>query len=317
MLHALGTYSHLCASTVAEKALGRPLKRWRGLVRGRGGEAVGAVDVEPDVVAAYVGQGVDVVDRAGQRRACGGDDRDRGDAVSFVVLDRFRACGDVHASVAVDRNRADVPAADTEDLGGAADRVVRLGRAVERHLAAARAFVADARHGALARCGERGQVGDRSAGCQQPAGIVVEADELPDPPDRLRFEQVGGAGAVRDVDVVRGHQRVGQHADLETRGTDVSEPPRAGLGERAVEHVGGLVERRVGVRWRGREGAGQQLVRVLVRERLARTRVVEAPPRFVDQLGGVLEHVLAIGKLEGRSFGGRRRVARGCHRAPA
>ena len=119
--------------------------------------------------------------------------------------------------------------------------------------------------------------------------------------DRLLLEQVGGAGAVRDVDVVRGHQRVGEDADLEARGPDVREPPRAGLRERAVEHVGGCVERAVRVSRCFREWATQQLARARVRERLARPGVVEAPPRFGDQLGGVLEDAVAVGEGEGRS----------------
>ena len=59
----------------------------------------------------------------------------------------------------------------------------------------------------------------------------------------------------------------------------------------------------VRVRRRCRERAAQQLAGVLVGERLARSGVVEAPPRVGDQLGGVLENVLAVGKREGRALG--------------
>ena len=38
-------------------------------------------------------------------------------------------------------------------------------------------------------------------------------------------------------------------------------------------------------------------------ERLAGSRMVEAPPGLVDQLGGVLEHVFAIGEREGGALG--------------
>ncbi len=214
-----------------------------GAVRRRGGQAIRAVDMEPDLVAADLGEAGDVVDRARERRAGGGDHGYRGHAVSLVVVDRFGAGGDVHPSVFVDRDRANVAPADPEHLGGAAHRVVRFGRAVQRHLPVAGALVTDAGQRPFARRGERSQVRDRAARRQQPARVLVEADELPDPADRLRLEQVGRAGAVSDVDVVGGHQRVGQHADLEPRGPDIREPPRPGLRQRAVEHVGSGVER--------------------------------------------------------------------------
>ena len=262
--------------------------------------------MEPDLVAADVGQGFDVVDRAGQCRAGGGDNRDRGHPVLAISCDRLRARLYVHPSVLVDRDRADVPPADAEDLGGAAHRVMRLRGAIQRHLAVARAVVADARERALAGRGQRGQVGDGAAGREQAACVVVEADELADPPDRLRLEQVGGAGAVRDVDVMRGHQCVGEDADLEARGADVREPSWARLGERAVEDVGGCVQRFVGVGRCARERATQQLAGAVVGERLARPGVIEALPGLGDQFGGMLEHALAVGKREGRALGLRR-----------
>ncbi len=231
-----------------------------------------------------------------------------------VLGDRLGARVDVHAPAGVDRDRADLTAADAEHLGGAAHGVVRLRGAVQRHPARAGALVADARERPFAGRGERGQVRDRPARREQPAGVVVEADELADPADRLRLEQIGGAGAVRDVDVVRGHQRVGEHPDLESRGTDIGEPPRPRLRERPVENVGGGVERFPRVGRRGGQRAAEQLVGVLVGERLARTGMVEAPPRLGDQLGGVLEHLIAVGQWEGWSLL-RQGIARGCHRS--
>ena len=49
MLQAFGTYSHLWASTVAESARSSPAKRCAGERRRRGGQPVGAVDVQPHV----------------------------------------------------------------------------------------------------------------------------------------------------------------------------------------------------------------------------------------------------------------------------
>ena len=107
---------------------------------------------------------------------------------------------------------------------------------------------------------------------------------------------------------MRGHQRVAEDADLEARAADAGEQARARLRERAVEHVGGGVERAAGPT--ARSGSGRlssSRVRV-VGQRLAGRGLVEGPPGLEDQLGGVLEHVLAVGQREGGPLG-RGRIA--------
>ena len=106
-----------------------------------GRDAVGPVDVEPDAaLLADVGERPDRVDRAGQRRAGGGDDGDGRDTRRAVCLDR-----------GVDRVRAEPPrvvhlqgahvvGADPEELRRSDDGVVRLLRAVERRSGARHAL---------------------------------------------------------------------------------------------------------------------------------------------------------------------------------
>ena len=247
------------------------LEEMAGAVRGRGREAVGAVDVEPDVVAADVGEALDIVDRAGQRRPRGGDDRHRGHAVLSVLLDRVRARGHVHPSVgrrSGSRGRSGRRCRAPRRRGGPSSAPPPSSRAPS----CGRRRRRGGRPGAPARAPRSSAV--RFAivppAASNPLAFVVEPHELPDPADRLRLEQVGGAGAVGDVDVVGGHQRVAEDADLEPRGADVGEPAGARLRERAVEHVGGCVQRLARVRRRGRERAAEQRASVVVGERLAR-----------------------------------------------
>ena len=88
---ALGRYSHLCASSVTESARSSPANSVPGRRRRRGRQAVGAVDVEPHTrVGAHVGQRVDRVDGARQRRARSRDDGDRDAPRRAVGRDRAR-----------------------------------------------------------------------------------------------------------------------------------------------------------------------------------------------------------------------------------
>ena len=214
----------------------------------RGRQPVGAVDVQPHVARrADVGR----APRGRRRRrsascpavattATGTTPARRSASIAAAQAPR------IHAAVGVDAGSTrTLRAADPEHLGGAVDRVVRLGRAVEGEPAAG-----EPRRGATpGTARSRAAVSAVRLEIVPPAAISAvrsggEADEVADPADGLALERRRGAGADRDVDVVRGHQRVAEHADLEARAADPGEEARPRLGQRDVEHRGGGVERR-------------------------------------------------------------------------
>jgi hypothetical protein len=188
--------------------------------------------------------------------------------------------------------------ADAEHLGGAAHGVVRLGRAVQREPPARGPLVAHARQRPLARGGQRGQVRERAAGRHQPVGVGAEADEVTDPADGLALQRRRGAGTQRDVDVVGGHQRVPEHADLQPGAADPREEAGAGLRQRRVEHPGGVVERDGGVERLLRQRLAQQCEIALGGLGVLGTRAVERSPGVEDQPRRVFEHRLAVAQRQ-------------------
>ena len=206
-------------------------------------EAVGAVDVEPDVpLGADVGERIDRVDGTGQRRAGRRDDRDRDDAGGEVGVDGRGDGLRAQAAPLVDRERAHLVRADPEQLGGADDRVVHLRGAVEGEAGAREALVARAGERTLPRGRQRGQVRGRAA-ARERARLAREADELARPADGLHLDLGGGARPDGEVDVVAGGERVGDHPDLEPRRADEGEVARPRLRDALVERP-----RRVGDR---------------------------------------------------------------------
>ena len=133
-------------------------------------------------------------------------------------------------------------APDAEQLGRPPDRLVHVGRGVERARAAREAAVARAGQRPLARRGQRRHVRDGAA-ARERAGRDGIAERLAEPLERLALHEVGRARDDREVDVVAGRQRVAEHRDLEPGRRHEREVARPGLSDRVVEHHGRLVER--------------------------------------------------------------------------
>ena len=256
-------------------------------------QAVGTVDVQPDPpLPADVGERVDRVDGAGERRAGGGDDRHRHDARREVGVDRPCDRLGPKAAALVDREPANVVRPDPEQLGRADDGVVHLLGAVDRERAAGDAGLARAGKRAFAGCGERGEVRNRPA-TRERARLRRIADELARPAHRLQLDLRGGAGPDGEVGVVAGGERIGDHADLEARRADESEVARPRLGDALVERLG-----RVGDGGFGRRAArGKRLLQKRrqrsVDRRLPDAKAVEAPPGFPDHGRCAGERLLA------------------------
>ncbi len=192
-------------------------------------------------------------------------------------------------SMAIDRTAV---GPESEHLGRAHDRVVRLRRAVDRRRRPEDAAGARAGQHAFARGCQRREVRQHASARTGAAG-AREADELAHPAQRLALDVARRLGADREVDVVAGGEQVADHADLQSRAADEAEPARAGLGEALVEHPRRVLEHVVGGRGALREARGEQRARLVVDRRLAVACVVEARPRLGDQPAGVGEDIAA------------------------
>ena len=187
--------------------------------------------MQPDTTRlADICDGTDGIDSAGERGAGRGHHRNGGDAGGDVGIDVPGEVGWIHAPARVDRNIADVVAADTKQLGRSGHGVVRFSRAVHGRAAVEHPRRPTSRQGTFA-CGRKcGDVADRAAaGEGTPCGW--KAQEGREPVDRLTLELRSAACIECEVDVVRVGQQVGQCAHLEAARPDVGEVARARLGQ--------------------------------------------------------------------------------------
>ena len=242
-----------------------------------------------------VGDRVDRVDRAGQRRPRGRDDGDGDHAGGAVARERVGERGRVHPARAVERDPAHGARAQPARLDRAHDRVVRLVGAVDGGAAAADAVVARAGQRALARGEQRGEVRRHAAARERALG-EREADELGDPAQRLLLDAVRAAGRRGEVRVVGGGERGGEHAHLQAARADVGEEQRARGGDARVEHPRGVGQRGLGVARRVGQRGGEPLGERGVQARLGRARRVERRPRVGDHARERAEHGLAVGE---------------------
>ena len=277
--------------------------------RRRRGDTVCTVDVEPHApLRAYLGDLVDRVDGAGQRRARRRDDRHGRHARAAIRVDCVRDGRGPQPAAAVDRKRSHPVGADPEQLGRADDRVVRLLRAVERGVRARHPLAARTRKSPLPRRRQRGHVRDRPA-AGEGAGRRRVADELAHPAHRLVLDLRGRAGPHREIDVEARRQEVAEDADLETRRAHEREEARPGLGDRLVEQLRRVVERGEDARPLLGERRTQEGVEAAVEVRLARAGTVEAAPCPRHDRRRPLERLLAR-RVEAE----RRELRRGGHR---
>jgi hypothetical protein len=90
-------------------------------------------------------------------------------------------------------------------------------------------------------------------------------------------------------------QQVADRPDLQAARTDADEVPRPGLRDRLVEDPGGVVDRFVSRAGGGRELGLQEPADAVVERWLLGPVLIETLPGLGDQLGRVLEHLLARG----------------------
>ena len=264
----------------------------RALGRG-GGQAVGAVDVEPH--AALLTDGGDLrerIDRARERRARGGDDRDGHAAFCEIRTDLDIQRGDVHPSMRINGDGSHGLRADTEQLGRPIDAGVCLGAHIER-AATVQPGATTARQRPLARDGERSEIGNH-ASTRHHTTDATEPDELTDPADGLLLDHGRCRREGGEVDVVRSGQRLGEDTDLQPGRTDVAEEPRPRLREALIEEALRFPESRQSTHACLRQRLGEHVECLGARGRLARTRRVEALPRFTDEGEGEFERGKAL-----------------------
>ena len=270
---------------------------------GRRRQPVRAVDVHPHAaLLADVGDPVERIDGAGQRRSRRRDDRDRRHPRRDVAIDRVGQGVGPHPPQTVQRDRPQVVRADPEQLDRPRDRVVDLLGAVDGRTPARQTAVARSRERPLSRRGDRGEVADRPSAREGSAGRR-EADELRQPPDRLLFDDGRRPRVNGQVDVVRVRQEVGDRADLEPGRTDEREVARPRLRDRLVQDPRRIVEHLVDRGGLLGEPAPDQLTDARVERRLLRPEPVEAPPRLLHQLRRVRERLLARGVEAERALG--------------
>ena len=222
-----------------------PREEVAGGRRRRRREAVRPVHVEPDPArVADVGERVDRVDCAGERRSRGGHHRDRRDARRGG---RRRSPPRRHRGAAAAARPAGSARTRSEPMPrSSAERVRRSSgpRASSRGRCARRVIPGPARprQRPLARRGERRDVRDRAA-TREGARRGGVADELAHPAHGLVLDLRRGTGPDREVGVEAGGEEVAEHADLEAGRAHEGEEARTRLRDRDVQDLRRVVER--------------------------------------------------------------------------
>ena len=226
---------------------------------GRGAE--GAVDVEPQPLGpAQGGQVGQRVDAAGAGRARGGDHAERPPAGGPVGRDRRGHLGRAQPELVVASEQAHLGGLEAEQPGGPADPGVDLvGGVQDRALEPVRQHRPTGRDQAV-------QVGRGAAVDEQPAGLLGQAEQLPQPaqggqlgrgrprgglPGPGEHPEAGGEGVGQHAHVVAGDGHVGEEArvvDPHGRPEDVGDGLAqdrlgvgAGPGHRLVQQPGQLL----------------------------------------------------------------------------
>ena len=206
------------------------------LVRENRRPAVRRIDVHPHVVApAHGGNCLQVVDRAGVRRAGRRDDGDRPNAGAAIGGNGVVERRDVHRVRVRRRHDPDRRAAESEQLDGLPRARVAFGRHVERERRARAAqavlpHVDAALHVPRNRHRRHGR--HRSAADQQAHCAAREPQQLAEPLEHLALEVNRGVVAARAARVHRGGERVGEDAHHRRRRVDPSPEARMAVAER-------------------------------------------------------------------------------------
>ena len=171
--------------------------------------------MEPDIARdADLGDGIERVDRARERRAGARDDGGRRRARGDVCVDDAGERSRVEAVAVIEWHEAKAGGAEAEDLDGALHGVMGLLRGVHRETQAGQPRRPRPGGGSFAGRGQRGEVRDGAA-AREGAASRREADELADPADRLALDLGGGRRVAREVDVEARRERIGEDPDLE------------------------------------------------------------------------------------------------------
>ena len=209
----------------------------RGEARGR---AVGAVDVQPHVVALReLGQFGQRVDRARARRAGRRDDRERVEARGAIAVDRGLDRGGIEPVARIGLEHAQVRGVEAEDAPGLRHRRVR----VLGDVAGGSRAVGVA---SLGRGRERGQRAERAAAHEHALGRLRHAHPAAQPVEHRELERgrAGATGPAAGEDVVAGPDQVAEHGDGVARAAHAGEEPRVvGTLAAGQDRVEELVDR--------------------------------------------------------------------------
>ena len=212
--------------------------------------SVGGIGVQPEsLVFREVRERVEIVDRAGVRRARALDDEERREPGGTVLGHAFPKGVETHAERSVGRNLADVRAGEAREERGLADAVVALVGDVERALEEVLG------QPLVPRRDDGGEVRERPARRQESAGALRVAHGAREPANYVRLELDERRCRGEDAHVAvhgRRDEVRGGGVGLPASG-DVREKSRPGVVEARGDR---LLEQQVEKRSRGRAVLG-------------------------------------------------------------
>jgi predicted CoA-binding protein len=223
----------------------------RQLGRQQGEPAEGGIDVEPQaLLAAEPGQGRKVVDRPGVDRPGGTHDAEGLQARRPVGRERALECGNLHPVPGIDRDQAQLVAAEAQKLERLGDAAMRLARGVadETRTTPLQALAAHVAAGMGLACGGEADHGrHRGAADQKAARTLGQAEDLPRPLDHLALDIDGRMLTAAEVGVERPGQELGQGPRRRAGAVDPAHEARVGVARGIGQDEGlepgiGLVE---------------------------------------------------------------------------
>jgi len=230
-----------------------------GRLRNRSGKAtVGAIDVKPrTVLPAHGGNIVQRIDGTGAHRASGSNDHARHITRGSVRLELSPQRRHVHAELRVGADPSNRRDPEAAQVGGLLNPGMRLDRPVDAESATGVATDTVLAHIPPGLCQTRSEetheISHVAAADQQSSAIGRIADQLRDPPYRLRFDFRRGwrEDERPDVRIDGRSEKVAEDPDRRRRRGDVPEKARVRVEQRVIEQQsGGLLQQRTRLRTR-------------------------------------------------------------------